>query len=344
MLITLRHLKLLCTTLSFIWASFSWAELTSLNEEDLSDITGQAFINLETDQNGSTDYTRINFGTSGKIQVNADELVLGRYDRAGEAAGTADIDIDNFALGHIDDNGNIIPFEFEDPYLEVAYENGSPSGVRIGFKEAKGSFTGDFNALTGYIPIKIEGRAEPIIDQATFGQWLLLGIAGVGNNTILSADAELVTAGGDLDPVRAQWIGVKNGDTLDAPNSGWSDGLLSLFASNNCAVLGIATCFPLSQYKSLPIGNYHRDQNAGESDADYLAQADTTKGFFISVSKREGLRWRDLDNTANTVPVQQGAFMYLPKSGGQPAITVDFEQALGGIPRKNTCFGGAVGC
>ena len=36
---------------------------------------------------------------------------------------------------------------------------------------------------------------------------------------------------------------------------GWTDALLGAFASNNCSILGIQTCFNLSQFQSLPVGN-----------------------------------------------------------------------------------------
>ncbi|OQX35138.1 MAG: hypothetical protein B0D91_11375 [Oceanospirillales bacterium LUC14_002_19_P2] len=154
------------------------AALAPIQDDELSDITGQAFIKMETDQIGSTEYTRVNLGVSVATQTNIDKLTLGQYDRAGEVAGSADIDIDHFSLGTVDDDGNVVPFYIKDPYLKFAYEGDKMVGFRIGFNEAKGYLGGTINTLTGNVPVLIEGTAEPILDKANGWQKFLGAFTG----------------------------------------------------------------------------------------------------------------------------------------------------------------------
>lgn len=64
------------------------------------------------------EYTRINFGGDAKILTNIDKLRIGQYARSGGGTVSnqpADVAIDNFALGRVDNANNanaaIVPFE-----------------------------------------------------------------------------------------------------------------------------------------------------------------------------------------------------------------------------------------
>ncbi|MFI8747091.1 DUF6160 family protein [Pseudomonas sp. NPDC077186] len=328
-------LALLCASL--LVAPVAQAKLEELADEELSDITGQAFINLTTDTAGQVNYTRVNFGLKVDTQLNIKKLELGGYPRAGETR-ASDILINNFALGTVGPNDTINPFQIVDPYLELAYEGNQVVGVRIGFGEAKGVLSGDISHLTGNIPVQLEGRAKPIRDAAGWGTRLLMDIAGVGDNTIVGSEAMLVTSGGAPDPIRANTAGLPNGRQLTCiSNCGLFSGALSWFSSSNCALLGIQTCFPLNQFQSLDVGNV---------SAPGMEQA--AKGVFISLQLKD-MQWRDMDTSAliNTVA---GAFLNIPKyrdaNGNLVAgIKFDFEQAFNGIPRQDTCLGSAMkGC
>ncbi|WP_211829468.1 hypothetical protein [Kistimonas asteriae] len=331
-----------------MYAAVLHAALAPIQDDELSDITGQAFIKMETDQIGSTEYTRVNLGVSVATQTNIDKLTLGQYDRAGEVAGSADIDIDHFSLGTVDDNGNVVPFYIKDPYLEFAYEGDKMVGFRIGFNEAKGDLGGTINTLTGNVPVLIEGTAEPILDKANGWQKFLLGIAGVTDSTVLRANAQLVTESGEADPVRATHVGMENGQTLDhvsGGGGGWTDALLGLFGSDDCEVTGLATCFALSDYKALYIGQ-ENVANPTASELPDLASIDgAAKGMFISVQFEDGVAWRDLEDPAKTINTVLGAFMNIPETDGTPSIVVDFNEAFNGTASKDTCAGSAmVGC
>ncbi|WP_071872135.1 hypothetical protein [Atopomonas hussainii] len=319
----------------------SYAAMQELADEDLADVHGQAFINLTTHSAGGVDFTRINFGLDIETQMNARKLQLGLYDRAGEAGNTADLDINAFALGTVNDaTGQVNPFRIKDPYLEVAYRGSKIVGVRVGFGEAKGELSGEINRLTGNVPVYIKGTANAIYDKATPGQIFLLGLAGVYRSSQLEADAELVSSSGELDPVRATHSGIRNGDGLKCVSGcagGWTDALLDLpfTKSNNCAVLGIATCFGLNQFQTLPVGDLAR---AGMDGA--------VRDMFISM-QTEAVTWKGSAGQPDVNAIV-GAFMNLPKyldANGQlkAPIQLDFGQALNGIPRKDTCFGASNG-
>ena len=119
-------------------AATAQARMESLDDDQLSDVVGQAFINLTTDAANGLNFTRINFGADIETQLNMKKLQLGQYNRSGELAGSADIAIDNFALGTVNDTtGAINPFLISNPYIEFAYDGSKMVGIRIGFGEAR---------------------------------------------------------------------------------------------------------------------------------------------------------------------------------------------------------------
>lgn len=183
-------------------------------------VPAQAFIDLTTDSNAGIDYTRINLGMKLEIQLNMQKLRLGLYPRSGEAAGSADIDIDNFALGTVNDApGTVNPFMINDPFIELAYSGNQIFGVQVGFAEAKGTLSGDIKSLSGSVPVHIKGTAAPIYDAVSGWTQFLLGLAGVYRSSLMEADAELVTGPntadpGAVDPIRATYSGMKDCSTL----------------------------------------------------------------------------------------------------------------------------------
>ncbi len=344
---TFRIAAVICTCLL---ASTAQAKLEVLADSELSEVTGQAFINLTTDSNAGINYTRVNFGVNVDTQLNMNKLQLGQYNdtatRPGEVAGSSDILINNFALGSVNADDSINAFKIANPFLELAYSGNKVVGVRIGFGESKGTLSGDIQSLTGSIPVHIKGTADPIYDSANGLQQAALFLGGIYRTSILEADAELVSAGGTADPVRGTLSGIKNGDGLNCTSGclpGISDAALAILKSNGCALLGIQTCFSLAQFKSLPVGNL------GVTDvANTAAIEGAAKGFFISLQSQD-VAWRDMDSNAFMTALK-GAFMNMPKSrdgnGNLVApITIDFDQAFNGIPRQDTCLGTATaGC
>lgn len=319
------------------------ARLEALDEGQLADISGQAFINLTTDSANGLDFTRVNLGLDVQTQVNIQKLRLGGYDRNGEPSGTADIDIDNFALGKVDDlTGQVEPFQIKKPYLEIAYSANKVVGVRMGFGEASGYLSGDANRITGNIAVDLYGKGSYLASQINCAWFDLIcagakGLVGsVYSGSDFSAKAQLVNSSGDADPVRATMIGMIDGQKLSIPSgSGFDNFLLGLFSSNNCSLLSTNTCFPLANYGTYPIGK----QNAA---GQFIAPA---KGVFLSMQTQDVL-WRDQQNPNDFVKALAGAFMNIPRNAdGTAAILTSFQEAFNGIPRKDTCFGPAnKGC
>ena len=119
------------------------AQLQAISDEAMSEVTGQAFVSIDRqyhpDAQQNVAYTRVNLGLDLDVQLEADVLELGRYERNGEAAGSSDVLINDFALGYINNQayfdrnpdaprqrkadgsaygeGEIVPFSISNPFL-----------------------------------------------------------------------------------------------------------------------------------------------------------------------------------------------------------------------------------
>lgn len=338
------------TTVKAVWLilGLSWAlaasvraEMRAMDDGELSDVTGQAFINLTSDAANGLNFTRVNLGLDVQTQLNIQKLRLGGYERNGEASGTADIDINNFALGAVDDlTGQVDAFRIKNPFLELAYSGNKVVGVRMGFGEAQGYLSGDINRMTGNIAVDLYGKGSYLATQMNCAWYDLIchsakGLVGSAYaNSDFSASAELVNSGGDRDPVRANMIGMVDGQTLSLPEgSGFDNGLLSIFPSDNCSLLSTRTCFPLANYGTFPIGKLN-------GSGQFISAA---KGVFLSL-QTQNVQWRDQQDAAKFVTALAGAFMNIPRNAdGSAAINTSFQEAFNGIPRKDTCLGTASG-
>lgn len=329
------------------------AELQALDDEALRTFTGQAYVAIDQNRWDDRDYVRVNLGMTIKTQLNVDKLTLGeypRYENGGACAGCsgletgleqnpADIMIDNFSLGTIAEKdgiasdgqfyrkGEIVPFTLIDPYLEYAIEpDGTPVGVRMGFKGAQGTLGGEILSLTGNLPVEIRDTASALRNAPNRPWWIDLAGAILGRTPVAS-QAELVrppvvlngqsdySTGGTLDPVRASWVGIPDG----APFSIGPIFLLGTihFNTDHCNLFGIPTCFPLTNFKSINIGERQRD--------------DTYKpveGLFASFQTK-AMSWYNPENAQST-PTTQGAFLNIPEGGVQ--LTLD--EAFSGLPRQ----------
>ena len=310
---------------TFLIVQNSYAQLIPITEDDLSDMTGQAFINIDHNPSGGLDFTKLTFGLDIKTSLNSDLVELGKYERSGEAAGTADIRISDFALGHIDSSGNIVPFEISDPFIELAFDtvNGKENlvGVRLGFGGALGKLSGNIETLTGNIDVSVYGTGSTIAPNMSCGFWDIICngakslVGGAWANSQFKAKSYLVDSNGNSDPIRATQIGILNGQTLSMPgSSSFENFIVGFLESQNCALSGTSTCFPLQNFRSLDIGN-----NGAQSE-----------GLFLSF-QTQAVTWQD--GSTSTV-ASEGAFMNIPNGG----INVSFEQAFNGIPRSRTKY------
>lgn len=146
-----------------------YAELKPLEDEELGQYSGQGAIAFDINELGDTSYTRVTLGMEADVQMNIDTLELGNYAKTGESL-ASDIDVSNIGFGSISTDAaqvqldgqtyavnDIVPFEFNDPFFEVAQNDvtGELTGFRIGFGEARGQFSGDFNSFSGNVGMEI---------------------------------------------------------------------------------------------------------------------------------------------------------------------------------------------
>lgn len=305
----MKHTRLI---FFLMWALPCMAQMQALSEEEMSDSIGQAFVKLDQYQQDGLKFSRLDFGLDIKVQLNADQLLLGEYPRLGEAQG-ADIHFENFALGHIE-NGQIRPFEMKDPFIEWAYDDSSGrnqlTGLRLGFGDSKGKMSFDIKSLTGNIDVLLKGDYAANTWLGTF-------------NVDATSRANLVDANGNPDPIRATQVGVPNGTSFDAVAFGFIPISLPV---DNCRVTGFGVndnvCFALSNYKSLDIGEKLADDTF-----------DFASGLFLSFQSRD-MRWGDISKGEGLVQTHKGAFFNIPNG----SLTLTPDQALNGIPRAQTEF------
>jgi len=167
------------------------AQLQPLDDTQMAQTVGQAFIEMDSRLDGNTQFSRITFGQNVKLQANIDSLTLGgNYDNAlGLGVGT-DFNASNLSLGYIDTaTGEIVPFEFTNPYFEWAVNDitNDMMGFRIGFEDAQGVLQGNFNRFSGNIGLTINGNPSSLF----------------------------TAAGGNLTDNRATYIGESSGSCTD---------------------------------------------------------------------------------------------------------------------------------
>lgn len=337
-----------------------------LNNKELSNVTGQAFVQIDQYNNpadSSIDYQRITLGADISAQINAQKVELGRYPRMDATTGKpetqpADILINQLSLGSIYEdsyyttnpfipkptkpdgsayqNGDIVPFRITDPFLEIAYQNQTPVGIRIGFGGAQGSLSGTIQSLTGNVQATVESNLGYLTTQNGGVCPLTLGLCSLLtvplSSVDLSSPATLVypqgttdangnSVVGEPDPVRATTIGIKNGDMQTATVAGVTVGV----TAQNCMVAATNVCFPLSQYKSLWIGKTDQQGNV----------VGPAGGLFLSF-ETQALQWvKDFPNRSSTsayMNTTSGAFLNLPTG----SMRIDTAHAMLGTQRLRT--------
>ncbi|MBQ0834322.1 DUF6160 family protein [Marinobacter sp.] len=370
------------------------AELSPISDQQMSEVTGQAFVSIDRqyhpDTSNTTAYTRVNLGMDIDIQTNVDVLEIGRYERDGEKPGTSDVYIEDFALGHINNQayydanpksprqfkpdgsayaeGEIVPFSIDSPYFEFAYDQATEEivGFRLGFGEAMGVLSGKIEALTGNVNIDIVDQGEGLKNADSNGSLsdriVVLLTPLLESGSPLQTKAKLVYGAegdpnlGELDPIRAEYVGISNGEQLvlegasgftrwslnsfiasgsssriEIPNcSFFSCGAGDIYVyAQDCLVLGIDACFDLDTYNSFPIGK------VGEVNGERRITG-PADGAFISFQTKD-LDWLKDIKKENLSPedfvrATAGAFFNIPNG----ATEVNLNEALNGTQRVRT--------
>lgn len=371
------------------------ADLSPISDQQMSEVTGQAFVSVDRQYhpgaNDTTTYTRVNLGMDIEIQTNVDVLEVGRYERDGEKAGTSDVYIEDFALGYINNQayydanpkaprqrkpdgsayaeGEIVPFMIDNPFFEFAYDQATEEivGFRLGFGEAMGVLSGKIETLSGNVNVDIVDKGEGLKSANSNGnvadRLITLLTPLLEGSSPLQTKAQLVYGAdgdpnlGELDPVRAEYIGIPNGEkfvlegasgftrwalrNFIAPGSSSRielPGCTSFFVcpggdiyvyAQDCLVLGIDSCFDLDIYNSFSVGEI------GEVNGErrIVAPAD---GAFISFQTKD-LDWLKDVKKENFTPedfirATAGAFFNIPNG----ATEVNLSEALNGTQRVRT--------
>ena len=303
-----------CSPLLFLISFNIYAELSPMSEDELALTQGQAFIGIDQYNQDGLDFTRLNLGLDIEIVMNADEVVFGEYDIPGETQ-TADIDFKNYAMGYIDQHGDVKPFEMKDPFLEWVYDrsNGQDDfvGFRFGFGEARGMMSMDAHSLTGNIDVKIEGDYTYYLFEQ---EWLPIPLTASG-------ESQLVDAQGNPDPIRATMIGLPNGSAFDVNNPFYPLGPEFIeVAVDNCELsLGAEPmCFSLNTFESMMIGD---------------ADGNAIEGLFQSFQTRP-VTWGNASAGETQVATTTGAFFNIPRG----SVNITPNEARAGTPRLATEF------
>ena len=292
----------------------SYAELQAMTEGELELTDGQAFIGLDQYSQDGLDFTRVNMGVDIEIVMNADEVVFGEYDRAGESE-TADIRFNNYSMGYIDQYGEVRPFEMKDPFFEFAYDRSDGKddfvGFRFGFGESRGMMSMNAVSLTGNISVEIGGDFTPLPD--TILDFIVLDATG---------RSSLVTPDGEEDVIRATHIGIPNGEMfiIDDPLARFLG--IDEIIVNDCVASALGTsspmCFPLNTFESMLIGD---------------ADGEAVEGLFQSFQTRP-IAWGNSAMGETQVMTTTGAFFNVPNG----AVNISPDEAAAGTPRLATEF------
>lgn len=278
-------------------------------------------------------------------------MVAKGFDARGRPIKYADGEIVPFEI-----NDPFFEFAVDDATNEII-------GMRLGFGDSKGILSGNILSLTGAVDVDIrdgvDGLSEArkkqdgnILESALT---LLTPLLVQGGD--LSAQASLVDENGDLDPIRSSYIGMENGsefkiegadflaagvvpllsdvgligsDSRSEIVSAFGCGLFNLFScyniyieSDNCIMLGIPTCFPLTSFQSMPVGKVEEINGR-----QYIT--DTVSGLFLSFQTKE-VDWSTgkagPQAMENFVRASAGAFLNLPTG----AVQVNLSEVYNGI-------------
>ncbi|WP_416361349.1 hypothetical protein, partial [Marinobacter sp.] len=263
-------------------------------DRQLSEVTGQAFVSVDRqyhpDPADNTAYTRVNLGMDIEVQTNIEVLELGRYDRAGEKAGSSDLLIEDFSLGYINNqsyysgknssvprqrkpdgadyaDGEIVPFLISNPFFEIAQDTVSNEvvGVRLGFGDAMGMLSGAIRSLTGNVNIDIVDRGEGLKNAESNGNVADQIIKAL--TPLLEGESPLQTKGqlvygaegdpniGELDLVRGEYIGIPNGEkfVLEGASGFTRWALKNFLAGGSSSRIEVPSC----NFWSCPAGDIH---------------------------------------------------------------------------------------
>ena len=162
---------LLLTTCGF--ALSVSAEVVPLDEEDLSEVWGQALLEFHNSSVTGYDFSRMTFNADIDISANIGDLGVGLFGTGNieplEGAGVA-IDIGSVQLGRSDASESQRLVYLNNPYVEFAYSNVDSDttrrlvGMRVGFEGVSGQIGVALKTLSGSLLVDL-GNEQTINSQ-----------------------------------------------------------------------------------------------------------------------------------------------------------------------------------
>jgi hypothetical protein len=171
------------------------------------------------------------------------------------------------------------------------------------------------------------------------------------------ASGKFTTGSGEIDRIRSGYVGMPNGSkfTINNVNGLTTTALKTLgftlssdvtvnascfltfcgsgsvdITPKDCYMMGVATCFPLTNFQSLPVGKIQKDSNGNRTLNGQAA------GMFLSFESKDVQWLKDVKKSnptaADFITATKGAFFNIPNG----VLEVDLNQALKGIPRVRT--------
>ncbi|MED5620501.1 hypothetical protein [Ideonella sp. BN130291] len=156
----------LCLSTALLGAAGSaCAQGRPMDETQLSDVWGQALLQLTNTSLNGYDFSRITLGADVQFNANFTNVRLGEYSYSARNGTGADIDLGALRFGRSDGTEAQRVVNITDPYLEFVYKNvGDASkrevvGMRLGFGSIQGDVGIQMNSVSGSLLINAAGGA-----------------------------------------------------------------------------------------------------------------------------------------------------------------------------------------
>jgi len=165
------------------------AEMSLMEDEELSDVTGQALIlNQNFDVATSIQSTQVGLEASAKMHVSTGEVMLASDTLASSGADSA-VFVQQMEFG----NSKADPFTTDNPYMQIDMDESSGQRVfkemRIGWETVSGdmNFANGIDAMSGNITATMQGTADQlVINGARQQDGLINGVANLDLNQLQS--------------------------------------------------------------------------------------------------------------------------------------------------------------